>query len=249
MPIAIMAAMHEEIAALFPHVERAREHVAGKRVYLRGSLFGREVIVVHARWGKVAAAATAAHAIGALGAREVVFTGVAGAVDRSLRIGDVVVARDLYQHDLDASPIFPPLHIPLLDAAAIAASEGLSGRLLAAARAYVAEDLRADVPAGVMREFGITSPRVVHGDIASGDQFFSSAEQLAQLRRRVPTAAAVEMEGAAVAQVCHEHGVEFAVVRTISDAADEDAPRDFPRFLTRVASHYSLGIIRRLLEG
>ena len=69
---------------------------------------------------------------------------------------------------------------------------------------------------------------------------------LADLLRRLPTVAAVDMESAAVAQVCHEYGVPFTVVRTISDGADESAAHDFPRFLTQVASAYSHGILKRL---
>jgi adenosylhomocysteine nucleosidase len=53
------------------------------------------------------------------------------------------------------------------------------------------------------------------------------------------------MEGAAVAQVCHEFGLPFGVVRTISDDANEHAPVDFMRFVERVAARYTLGIVTR----
>lgn len=248
-PLAIMGALPEEITALLPHLEDTSRIEAGGRTYHQGRLFGREVVVVFARLGKVAAASTATHLVGAMGCREIVFTGVAGGVDPSLRIGDVVVARDLYQHDLDASPIFPRLEVPLLRVSSIRASESTSMRLLAAAESYLAEDLPREITDAARGAFGIDAPRVVHADIASGAQFFSSAAQLESLRRRVPSAAAVEMEGAAVAQVCYEHGVPFSVVRVISDSADESAPLDFPRFVAEIASHYSLGIVRRLLNG
>ena len=71
---------------------------------------------------------------------------------------------------------------------------------------------------------------------------------LADLLLRLPTIAAVDMESAAVAQVCHEYSVPFTVVRTISDAADESATHDFPLFLRQVASAYSHGILKRLFD-
>src|SRR5262249_4505631 len=96
--------------------------------------------------------------------------------------------------------------------------------------------------------FHLQAPRAVEGDLASGDKFFADRADLADLLLRLPTVAAVDMESAAVAQVSHEYGVPFTIVRTISDAADESAAHDFPRFLSQVASAYSHGILKRLLD-
>ena len=96
--------------------------------------------------------------------------------------------------------------------------------------------------------FRIQSPKAVEGDIASGDKFFSDRADPADLLIHLPTIAAVDMESAAVAQVCHEYSVPFTVVRTISDAADESAAHEFPRFLMQVASAYSHGILKRLFD-
>jgi adenosylhomocysteine nucleosidase len=90
---------------------------------------------------------------------------------------------------------------------------------------------------------------VLGGLIASGDKFFANATELAELRQRLPAVACVEMEGAAVAQVCEEYGVRLAVVRTISDTADESAAHDFPRFAREIARHYSKGILSRFLQA
>ena len=83
----------------------------------------------------------------------------------------------------------------------------------------------------------------------SGDRFFQSSAQMTQLRNEIPDALCVEMEGAAVAQVCLEHGKRFSVLRTISDAGDKNAHHDFGRFIQRVASSYSTAILRALLSG
>jgi adenosylhomocysteine nucleosidase len=96
--------------------------------------------------------------------------------------------------------------------------------------------------------FGISAPRVIEGVIASGDQFFDSREEIDDLRRRLPQVACVDMEGAAVAQVCEEYAVPFAIVRTLSDSADENAPQDFQRFSREISGHYSLGILARFVR-
>jgi adenosylhomocysteine nucleosidase len=116
----------------------------------------------------------------------------------------------------------------------------------------VAAFLRYDLPKAaseaIRAAFPIQSPKAVEGDIASGDNFFANRAELAELLVHLPTIAAVDMESAAVAQVCYEYSVPFSVVRTISDAADESAAHAFPRFLKQVASAYSHGILKRLLN-
>ena len=99
----------------------------------------------------------------------------------------------------------------------------------------------------LLRTFGITKPRVHRGLILSGDRFVSRAEESAALRSELQDALAVEMEGAAVAQVCLDYGMPFAAVRTVSDRADDDAHIDFNRFIRDVASRYSLAILSQWL--
>lgn len=240
-----MGAMREEIASLLPHVQDRRTRTAGRREYIEGTLWGNPVVLVESRWGKVAAAATAARLIADYSIRELLFTGVAGAIDPSLRIGDVVIAQRLIQHDLDASPIFPPMQIPLLGIDAIPADSAIADRLFRAAELFVKHDLPDCVSVDTARAFNLSTPRVLAADIATGDQFISTEAALAGLRTRVPSAACVEMEGAAVAQICFEHQVPFGIVRTISDTANHAAPIDFPHFLSRVAGAYAEGILRR----
>ena len=96
--------------------------------------------------------------------------------------------------------------------------------------------------------FGTREPRVHRGLIISGDQFVASAAGVQALREALPDALAVEMEGAAIAQVCHEYGVPCAVVRTISDTADDHAPESFVSFLTEIAGTYSNAILHAVFE-
>jgi adenosylhomocysteine nucleosidase len=89
---------------------------------------------------------------------------------------------------------------------------------------------------------------VHRGLIVSGDRFVSANAESEALRLALPEALAVDMESAAVAQVCRDFGVGFGAVRTISDRADNEAHVDFPRFLDQVARHYSARIIRKALN-
>jgi adenosylhomocysteine nucleosidase len=252
-PIGVVGAMPEEVRAVLAALsERGAVVQSGGREYFTGRLWGQPAVVALSRIGKVAAAATMAELILRFGVRAVLFSGVAGAIDPALRIGDIVVARRLWQHDMDASPIFPALEIPLLGRAHFDACPEHSARVEEAARQFVQHDLFQAVPPDELAAFGITPerpPRVVVGDVASGDRFVSSPRQRELLRTRVPGVQCVEMEGAAAAQVCFEYGVPIAVVRVISDAADESAAADFTRFIAQVAGVVSAGIVRNALRG
>jgi len=98
-------------------------------------------------------------------------------------------------------------------------------------------------PLPALASFGIATPRAHRGLIVSGDRFVASQAESTRLQQDLPQALAVEMEGAAVAQVCHDFGRPFAVLRTISDRADDQAHVDFPRFLAQVAAEYSRDIV------
>ena len=249
MPMGRMAAMREEIDTLLKELPADSEVVNdGQRTYHAGHLWGTPVVMVFSRWGKVAAATTATHLISDFGVGEILFTGVAGAAQPGLKVGDVVVGARLWQHDMDARPLCPRHEIPLLGRSWLASDEKRRHQLLQAAAAFLCDDLPTAASEATRAAFHIRSPKAVAGDIASGDKFFADRADLADLLLRLPTIAAVDMESAAVAQVCHEYGVPFTVVRTISDAADESAAHDFPRFLTQVASAYSHGILKRLLD-
>ena len=245
-----MAAMQEEIDALLKELPADAEVLDdGRRTYHSGCVWGTPVVAVFSRWGKVAAATTATHLISDFDVDEILFTGVAGAAQSGLKVGDIVVGARLWQHDMDARPLFPRHEIPLLGQTSFASDEKRRDQLLQAAAAFLCDDLPTAASEATRAAFHIQSPKAVEGDIASGDKFFADRADLADLLLRLPTIAAIDMESAAVAQVCHEYRVPFTVVRTISDAADESAAHDFPRFLAQVASVYSHGVLKRLFES
>ena len=258
--IAIAAAMQEELGALLSVMPDERPVRLGGREFWIGHLDGQDVVVVLSRIGKVAAAMTATLLVREFGATRAIFTGTAGGLHPSAGIGDVVVANALLQHDMDASPLFPRHEVPLYGTDRFATDPALSAALAHAARTVLEDAVRTvpvdaagDTEDGIHLEpadlaaFGIVSPRVHTGLVVSGDRFVNGAADGEALRERLPEALAVEMEGAALAQVCHDLGVPCAVVRTISDRADNAATVDFTRFVESVASRYTLAIVRRFL--
>lgn len=227
--VAIVAAMEEELAAVVALLEAPEVSEVGGRTFYR-DLVGGHVAVV-SRIGKVAAAATTAILIERFAPDAVVMIGLAGGVAPHLAVGDVVIADALIQHDLDARPLFPRHEAPGLGIAAFPADRALADRLAAGASAFVEPS------------------RVHRGLIASGDRFFASAQAVAELRELLPATLAVEMEGAAIAQVCYEHGVPFAVARVISDSADHDAAVDFATFLRTSCGPYTRALVAGVLHA
>lgn len=232
-PLGIIGAMAEELHALRASLQGVRQVERAGRQFLCGELAGRPVVLVRSGIGKVAAATTASLLLAGFGARAVVFTGVAGGLGEGVQVGDLVLADSLLQHDMDASPLFPRFEVPLYGRSRFATDVAWTD---AAARAAAAV---ASATPGC---------RVHRGLIVSGDRFVATAAESLALRAALPEALAVEMEGAAVAQVCHDFGRPVAVMRSISDRADEAAHGDFQRFIEERASRFSEAVVRGLLE-
>jgi len=248
--VAIVAAMPEELGALLQAMPPGDVVERAGRTFWLGHWGGQDVVVVLSRIGKVAAATTATLLLTEFGADRVLFTGVAGGLGEGVRVGDVVVADTLLQHDMDASPLFPRHELPGLGVSHLAADPGLCALVAQAAADMLSPEALssggalADVH---LAPLGLPMPRVHRGLVISGDVFVGTSLASQVLRQELPHALAVEMEGAALAQVCHDFGVPFAVIRTISDRADDVAHLDFQRFVADVASRYALAIVRTVL--
>jgi adenosylhomocysteine nucleosidase len=229
MRTAIVSAMHEELRSVLALMPDEQKVVAGGREFYDGHLHGRPVVAVLSRIGKVAAATTAALLVERFAVDRIVFTGVAGGLAPGVNRGDVVIADAFLQHDLDASPIFPKYEVPLYATDRFATDAALTGELAQAVRR------------------ALPGTRVHRGLVASGDRFVATTAESLALQAALPDALAVEMEGAAIAQVCRDFGVPFAAVRTISDRADDAAHGDFVSFIRDVASRHSAAIVEALL--
>lgn len=246
-PIAIVSAMFEELRALLPLLHEPRVEVVGRRRFHVGVMHGQPVVLVLSGIGKVAAATTATLLIERFNARAIVLTGVAGGLQSGVEVGDVVVARALLQHDMDASPLFPRFEVPLTGRSHFETDAALTDALARAARRCL-ENADELIGAEHLRAFGIGAASLHQGLVISGDCFVSSQNQSDTLRALLPAALAVEMEGAALAQVCAEFDRPLAVLRTISDRADDSAHVDFNRFIVEVASVYTRAIVNDWLR-
>ena len=246
MTLAIMSALPQEAATLHALMRDVREHEIAGRVFYSGELAGAPVVLVYAHVGKVAAALSATTLLHRFDVEKVLFFGVAGGVGDGVGIGDVVIADGLFFHDLDARPIFERFEVPNLSRSIVPVDMALADQI-ARASADFAKAYAAQFDDALRARIKIEQPKIHRGLVATGDKFVYGAEAgraIAALKTRT---VAVEMEGAAVAQVCYEFGVPCAVVRTISDAADTAAPAEFDVFLNEAAGKYTAGILQAYL--
>lgn len=248
MKIGILGAMLEEVQTIKNKMQNVDTKIIGGREYYTGKLHGIDTTLAFSRWGKVASASTVTTLINTFGAGLIVFTGVAGAVSKKLNVGDIVISDGLYQHDMDARPLFERHQIPLTEMILFRPEKNLIENAKSAAEKFVTQ-IDKNIQREVLQKFSISKPKVFTGIIASGDQFITNAAEHDALRIDGEEVFAVEMEGAAVAQVCHEHGVPYIVIRTISDKADHGADIDFVAFVAEISTHYSEGIVEGIYAG
>lgn len=226
--IGIIGAMNEEIENFLDGMSNVTQHKKAGIIFYEGSMNGVSVILCKSGVGKINATVCTQILIDDFNIEQVIFTGVAGALHPDLEIGDIVVSTAAMQHDIDASALgFSRGIIPFADKSVFEADKSLIELALKAS-----ED--------------INEGRVVVGLILSGDQFISAgpaAKELHELFGGYCT----EMEGAAVAQVCHMNGIPFVIVRSMSDKADGSAHINFPEF-TKLASKRSYLIVDKMLK-
>ena len=246
--LGIISALHQEQAGLIEAMMDRQTLRIGMRDYVTGSLWDKKCVCVLSRIGKVAAAATAATLIEHFNVDQIVFTGVAGSADPKVRVGDIVIAESLVQYDLNAEPLFPRFQVPLLGLSHFGSHKILTDSLLQAATAFIECDYGKEIDGADQSALSLKVPALHLGLIASGDQFIHQKEKIVELKGLLPDLLAVEMEGAAVAQVCFEFGLPYAVIRTISDGANENSAMDFVHFIDRVASRYAFHIVKRLCQ-
>lgn len=248
-PIGIMAALEQEIAMILQNMgDSVKVHLIAGRRYYQGELDGQKYVVVLSRIGKVAAASTVTTLINRFNVQSVVFAGLAGGVHPDVLIGDIVIGHSVYQYDLDTSPLFPKFSVPLLNKTFFDSDEELREKISQSCTDYLENDFESLFNSEHKKRFFQRSTPQFHiGLIASGDLFINAIEKQNQIAEEMPNTMCVEMEGAAVAQVCYEYEIPFAIFRIISDRADSQASMDFNEFLSEVAPNYASPILRRLL--
>jgi adenosylhomocysteine nucleosidase len=234
--IGIIAAMPQEIAHIQASMKVTSTKKVGNREFLTGTINNKDVTVVLARIGKVAASTTATTLINLFNVSAVILTGVAGGIHPEVKIGDIVVGTNFIQHDMDASEskMFKKFEIPLLGTDKIHADDSLINKATISSKEVL------------KKMFPENSVHV--GLMGAGDQFIASKVKVDSLRKEIPDLLCVEMEGAAAAQVCFEFGVPFVSIRSISDNANDDAATDFMKFVEEHAAPVSNAIVQSLLN-
>jgi len=221
--LAIMGAMEEEIEPLLSHFTNVNVVEFANNKYYEVNYKGLDIVIAYSKIGKVFASLTATTMCEKFGCDTLLFSGVAGAINPELKIGDLIIADKLCQHDLDITAFgHPNGFVP-------------GGSVFV----ETSKDLR-KVAIEVANENNL---KVIEGTIATGDQFVHSTERKDFIESTFK-ADALEMEGASVAVVCDALNVPFFILRAISDSADMDAGFDFDEFLKSSAVNYANYLIK-----
>ena len=230
MKIAIMGAMPEEVA---PILERLGEYKTTKYAdneYYEASYKGVEIVVAYSKIGKVFSTLTASTMIQHFNCDKLLFSGVAGGINSNLKIGDLIVATKLSQHDLDITAFGHPMGFVPGGSVFIDTDKDL----LALSK-VVAKDL---------------GKKVQEGIIATGDQFVHDEKVKENIVKHF-NADALEMEGGSVAVVCKSLNIPFFILRAISDTADTDASFSFDEFMESsavISAEFIMNMVDKIVE-
>lgn len=225
--IGIIAAMDSEIAAIKNEMtDKTVETVSGIE-FVKGRLCEKNTVVAKCGIGKVFAAICAQTMILKYSPCLVINTGVGGSLSDKLNIGDIAIAADVVQHDMDTSPLGDPVGL-------------VSGINIVH---FPADPHAANLIAAAADSLGINN---VKGTVASGDQFIASREKKNYIKDNFG-AIACEMEGAAIGHVCYVNATPFSVIRAISDSADDSSHMDYGEFL-KLAADRSFNVVTRFIK-
>lgn len=226
--IGLIGAMDEEVAVIKQWMTDVTEtSVAGCEFY-SGKLDGKSVVLLKSGIGKVNAAVSTTLLMASFDPSVVINIGSAGGFDAELEVGDVIISDAVVHHDVDVTAFGYQI-----------------GQLPQLPATFKADDALIEIAKQAVSKVGQVKAKV--GLVGTGDVFMCEAERVAKVRQQFPELKAVEMEAAAVAQVCHKFAVPFVVVRSLSDVADKESPASFEEYLSVAAQNSSL-MIRAMLQ-
>jgi adenosylhomocysteine nucleosidase len=245
--LAVLGAVNAEVTLLQSMLTEVMSQEIEGLEFVSGRLGAEPVVLAWTGVGKVNAAMTTTLLLEHFHPTRVIFTGIAGGVDPNLEPGDIVIAKQTAYHDMgtlwpqgleyggvksrmtgEPNPVFFPADVVLL-AAAEQAAKGMT---------FGSVGLRT----------GRRPPKVVVGTVVTGDVFVASETKSAELAQDLG-ACAVEMEGAAVAQLCYQRGIGCLIIRSISDKADRSAVMDKQLFYTMAAKNSAGLVVKIVGEG
>ena len=220
--------MQIEIDGIKERIENPETVTVSGVDFVCGNIGEKKIIAAKCGIGKVFAALCAQTMILKFAPDCIVNTGVAGGLAEGLKVLDVVVAKDVVQHDMDTSPVGDPVGLLSgINIINIPCDERISATL---AECVAAEGINC-----------------VAGTVATGDQFVAD-EGKRQYIKNTFSASACEMEGGAIGHVCYVNEVPFGIIRAISDGGDDDAILDYPTF-AKLAADNSVKAVLRFIEN
>lgn len=226
--LGIIGAMEPEVALLRQQISNMTSTTLGGYTFYSGTLAGVNVVLVQSGIGKVAAALATALLIQHFKPDALINTGSAGGFDPQLNVGDIVISTEVCYHDVDVTAFgYVMGQVPQMPATFSAHPQLIS---------KAEQSIQA---------LGFCQTK--KGLIATGDSFICDPTRISVIRQQFPTMLAVEMEGAAIAQVCHMLNTPFVVIRSLSDIAGKESPQSFEAYLA-VASKNSSAMVLELLQ-
>lgn len=227
MVIGIIGAMDEELEILLKEMKLEKTEVKANMRFNFGKLYDKDLVVVRSGIGKVNAAICTQILIDDFNVDKVINVGIAGGIGKDVYPGDVVIANNLVQHDMDTSAFGDEVgQIPRLDTYDFKCDNELVDKAKSACE-------------------NIKEHKSFVGRIVTGDQFISNTEKIKWLNEKFE-ALACEMEGGSIAQVCYLNKVAFVVIRSISDNANNGAHMDYEKFAP-IAIKNSTEILKNML--
>lgn len=220
MKIGMIGAMEEEVTILRDKMEIEKVEVYGNCEYTIGKLNNKDVVLLRSGIGKVNAAMSTTILLEKYKPNYVINTGSAGGYDPNLEVGDVVISTEVCHHDVDVTAFgYEYGQVPKLPAT------------------FKADEKLIHLAVEGAKE--INQFQVVKGLIATGDSFMDDPKRVEFVRGKFPELKAVEMEGAAIAQVCYQFNTPFVVIRSLSDIAGKQSNISFEQFIGKAALHSS----------
>ncbi|MDS9470992.1 5'-methylthioadenosine/S-adenosylhomocysteine nucleosidase [Sporosarcina pasteurii] len=228
MKVGVIGAMEEEVNLLREEIESPKTKIIANCEFVEGVLGKHEVVLVKSGIGKVNAAIATTLLLETYKPDVVINTGSAGGFLETLEIGSIVISDEVCHHDVDVTA-FGYAH----------------GQVPNLPETFKAESTLIQSAKEAVDEIGQHTSAV--GLVASSDSFMSDTNRVEQVRQIFPSMIAAEMEAAAVAQVCHQFGTPFVVIRALSDIAGKESSISFDEFLP-VAARHSTDIVLRVIS-
>lgn len=228
MKIGIIGAMEEEVELLRGSLENVTTEEIANCEFTSGTYKGQDVILLKSGIGKVNAAMSTTLLLQKYQPDVVINTGSAGGFDQNLEVGAIVISDEVRHHDVDVTAFgYEMGQVPQMPAA------------------FRSDAALMELAEKAVEEVGEHAYAV--GLIATGDSFMNDPVRVETVRGHFPDMKAAEMEAAAVAQVCHQFGVPFVVIRALSDIAGKESDISFDEFLP-VAAKHSTDIVLNVIE-